>query len=322
MAYEKIEEKLGFVGSLEIMIKASPGESAKDPVFLKKVELLEDWLESRPYVESTLSINNYLKQINQTFNGGDKHFYTIPPSSEHVAQELLFYSMGLPPEQPIENRINSQRDAVRVTAKWKLKDSLSSNDKIALIKKKIKELGLNGEVTGKTPLFHDLTPYIVEAFTHSFSIAVVTITLALWLIFQSLRLSVFAMIPSLLPLAIGAGLYAVSGNQVDMGTVLVASVCLGIAVDDSVHFLFAYRNLIAGRSLRDTLAEIIENVYPSLFNTTLLLALGFSVLMLGDYVPNAKFGASVSVVLVIALLSDFLVLPAILAIIHKEKGRD
>ena len=107
-----------------------------------------------------------------------------------------------------------------------------------------------------------------------------------------------------------------------MGTVLVASVCLGIAVDDSVHFLFAYRNLIAGRSLRDTLAEIIENVYPSLFNTTLLLALGFSVLMLGDYVPNAKFGASVSVVLVIALLSDFLVLPAILAIIHKEKGRD
>ncbi len=322
VAYEKIEEKLGFVGSLEIMIKASPGESAKDPVFLKKVELLEDWLESRPYVESTLSINNYLKQINQTFNGGDKHFYTIPPSSEHVAQELLFYSMGLPPEQPIENRINSQRDAVRVTAKWKLKDSLSSNDKIALIKKKIKELGLNGEVTGKTPLFHDLTPYIVEAFTHSFSIAVVTITLALWLIFQSLRLSVFAMIPSLLPLAIGAGLYAVSGNQVDMGTVLVASVCLGIAVDDSVHFLFAYRNLIAGRSLRDTLAEIIENVYPSLFNTTLLLALGFSVLMLGDYVPNAKFGASVSVVLVIALLSDFLVLPAILAIIHKEKGRD
>ncbi|MBC76268.1 MAG: hypothetical protein CME64_09660 [Halobacteriovoraceae bacterium] len=320
-AYELIEDKLGFVGSLEIMIKSTPGESAKDPSFLKRVEALEDWLESRSYVESTLSINDHLKEINQTFHGGDEKYYRIPPTTEHVAQELLFYSMGLPPEQPIENRINAQRDAVRITAKWKLKDSLSSNAKIALIKNKIKELGLDGQVTGKTPLFHDLTPYIVEAFTHSFSIAVVTITLALWIIFQSLRLSVFAMIPSLLPLAIGAGLYAVTGFQVDMGTVLVASVCLGIAVDDSVHFLFAYRSLIGGKSLRDTIAEIVENVYPSLFNTTLLLALGFSVLMLGDYVPNAKFGASVSVVLIIALVSDFVVLPAILEIIHKEKGR-
>ncbi len=77
----------------------------------------------------------------------------------------------------------------------------------------------------------------------SFSIALVTITLALSLILQSFKLGMFAMIPSLLPLVIGAGLFALSGHHIDMGTVLVASVCLGIAVDDSVHFMFAYKRL-------------------------------------------------------------------------------
>ncbi|MCO4754990.1 MAG: MMPL family transporter, partial [Bacteriovoracaceae bacterium] len=320
-AYNLVEEKLGFVGTIEIVVKSDKEAGAKDPVFLAKIESFEKWLLERPYVTSVLSINDYLKKINQAFNAGDSDYYKIPPSSEHVAQELLFYSMGLPPEQPIENRINAKRDSIRISVNWKLKDSVSSNEQFDVINQKAKELGLSAKVTGKTPLFHDLTPYIVSAFTHSFTLAVLTISLALWFIFQSLKFSIFAMIPSLLPLSIGAGLYTLAGFQVDMGTALVASVCLGIAVDDSVHFLFAYKSLIKEKSFRETLADIVSNVYPSLFNTTLLLAIGFSVLLLGNYVPNAKFGASVSIVLIIALISDFLVLPAILAIMHKQKSR-
>ncbi len=94
-----------------------------------------------------------LKQINQAFNGGKDLYYRIPPTSAHVAQELFFYSMGLPPEQPIENRINAARDAVRLTINWKLKTSLESNKAYEEINKKAKELGLSAKSDRKNSSF-------------------------------------------------------------------------------------------------------------------------------------------------------------------------
>lgn len=321
-AYNIIEEQLGYIGTVEILIQAPEAESAKDPKFLGKVEEFEKWLRSKDHIKSTLSINDYLKKINRAFNNGNQEFYRLPPTSEHVAQELFFYSMGLPPEKPIENRINASRDAVRITVNWTIRSSKESNEEFERIQIKAKELGLNAKVTGKTPLFHDLTPYVVTTFVTSLSIALVTITIALSVILQSFRLGLFAMIPSVLPLMIGGGLFAFSGYHIDMGTVLVASVCLGIAVDDSVHFMFAYRRLIQEKTFKQTLATIIENVYPSLFNTTLLLVLGFSSFVFGTYIPNAKFGVSVAGILIIALVCDFIVLPALLAVFDKKKPLD
>lgn len=318
-AYNTIEDQMGFIGQIEVMVSSKNPEGAKEPVFLEKVEELENWLSSQTYVTSVLSINDYLKIINQAFHNGEKEYYKIPPTSQHVAQELFFYSMGLPPEKPIENRINAQRDAIRLSVNWKLSASGESNEKFALINKKAKELGLDAKVTGKVPLFHELTPYVVETFATSLSIALVTITLALSLIMQSFKLGLFAMIPSVLPLMIGGGAFALSGNHIDMGTVLVASVCLGISVDDSVHFMFAYKRMIREKTFRNTLGSIATNIFPSLFNTTLLLVLGFSSFIFGTYVPNAKFGVSVALILVVALICDFVVLPSLLAVFGEKK---
>lgn len=319
-SYKAIQKHMDYIGTIEVMVTADGPGLAKDPAFLKKVDELQKWIAELPYTKNVMSINDYLKQINQAFNAGDNTYYRLPPTSSHIAQEIFFYSMGLPPEQPIENRINAARDAVRLTINWKLKTSLESNKAYKEINQKAKELGLNAKVTGKTPLFHDLTPYVVSTFIKSFSIALVTITVALSLILQSFRLGMFAMIPSILPLVIGSGLFALSGHHIDMGTVLVASVCLGIAVDDSVHFMFAYKRLRADHDFESSLATIVTNVYPSLFNTTILLALGFSSFILGNYMPNTKFGVACSGVLLIALLCDFLVLPALIAFFDKKKA--
>lgn len=318
-AYRLVEEKMGFIGAIEIMIKSPDPEGAKDPAFLRQVEKLEDWLRDRPYVKSVLSVNAYLKKINQAFHGGKEEYYRLPPTSQHVAQELFFYSLGLPPEKPIESRINAARDAVRVSVNWTLKSSRESNRAFRRINGKAKELGLDAKVTGKIPLFHDLTPYVVETFAVSLTLALVTITLALSLILRSLKLGLFAMAPSVLPLMAGGGVFALLGHHVNMGTVLVASVCLGIAVDDSVHFMFAYKGMIRRKSFRDTIASIATNVFPSLLNTTVLLVFGFSSFLFGDYVPNAKFGVSAALILVFALVCDFLMLPALLAVLGSKK---
>ncbi len=72
-------------------------------------------------------------------------------------------------------------------------------------------------------------------------------------------------------------------------------------------------------TLRSSLSTIVTNVYPSLFNTTILLVLGFSSFVLGNYMPNSKFGVTVAGVLLIALLCDFFVLPALIAFFDKKR---
>ena len=105
-----------------------------------------------------------------------------------------------------------------------------------------------------------------------------------------------------------------------MGTVLVASVCLGIAVDDSIHFLFEYKNYRdLGFDPKSTIEKIMTTTFPALLMTTILICLGFGSFIFGNYIPNVKFGVSVAVVLLIALVADFIILPAILLVRVKNK---
>ena len=120
-------------------------------------------------------------------------------------------------------------------------------------------------------------------------------------------------------LVLGPVYFIFSGFDVDMGTVLVASVCLGIAVDDSIHFLFEYKNYSdMGLGPKNAIEKLMTTTFPALFMTTILICIGFGSFFFGNYVPNVKFGVSVAIVLIVALVADFVVLPAILLINKKS----
>ncbi|MAW08047.1 MAG: hypothetical protein CME61_07165, partial [Halobacteriovoraceae bacterium] len=119
-------------------------------------------------------------------------------------------------------------------------------------------------------------------------------------------------------LLLGGGLFYFTGFDIDMGTVLVASVCLGIAVDDSIHFLFEYKKFSEMKySVREVIERLVTTTYPALWMTTLLICAGFGAFIFGNYIPNIKFGVSVAVILMIALVADFIVLPAVLFLREK-----
>ena len=132
-----------------------------------------------------------------------------------------------------------------------------------------------------------------------------------------------ALIPNLFPLLVGAALYVFSGEYIDIASVLIVAVCLGIAVDDSIHFLFEFKKFRnKGHDLVHTFEMIFTNTAPSLFNTTVLIAIGFGSFIIADYIPNAKFGIMVSLILSIALIADFIVLPAVLIFAEgKQKNK-
>jgi hypothetical protein len=105
-----------------------------------------------------------------------------------------------------------------------------------------------------------------------------------------------------------------------MGSVIIASVCLGIAVDDSIHFLFSYKKLKdKGLNTISALEDVFETTIPSLVNTTLIIVAGFGVFYFAQYVPNSNFGVMVALILTVALLADIIILPAVLLILDRDK---
>ncbi len=316
----KIEKHNGPSDSIVFLIDAGGINQAKSSEFLVKVDSFQQWLESKPYIHSTFGITDIIKDINKTLNQNNKSFETIPDDRETIAQELVFYSMGLPPGKELNDKISLKNDYINLSAKWTIRNSQEALGLFRTMEKKAKEIGLDAKVTGKTPLFHELTPYVVSSFVESFVLAFVLITLILIITLKSLKLGLLALIPNLYPLIIGSLFFVFFGWDIDMGSVIIASVCLGIAVDDSIHFLFSYKKLKdKGESTLSTLENVFETTIPSLVNTTLIIVAGFGVFYFAQYVPNSNFGVMVALILTVALLADVIILPAVLLILDRDK---
>jgi predicted RND superfamily exporter protein len=318
-----IEKSMGPTDNIDFMIKAGGIESAKDPIFLKNVEIYQNWLLNQDYIDSTFSVIDILKDINKTLNNNDENFYKIPGDKETIGQELLFYSLGLPPGKELTNQISLKQDYIHLSANWTVMNSKEAKEKMIIMQDKAQELNLDSVITGKMPLFHELTPYVVTSFTNSFVMALIFITIILIIVLKSFKLGLLALVPNLYPLIIGSLFYTIFGWYIDMASVIIASVCLGIAVDDSIHFLFEYKKYKSeGLTPIESLEIIFTNTVPSLVNTTILLVIGFGSFYIADYVPNSNFGVMVAIVLTVALFADLIILPAILLISEKRVNHD
>lgn len=317
-----IEDKMGSASTLEVMIEVPEGVSAYDPSFMKKVDEFEKWIKSNKAVHKTASVLNILKSMNQNINKDDSSFYKIPDSREKIAQTMLIYELGLPAGQNIEHWLSLNKDAIRVSVFWNVHSSKEALSIIERVNNYGKENDLKLSATGKTPLFHNLTPYVVITFFVSFLTALALVTLIMVFLLGSLKLGLLTLIPNLFPLVIGGALVYFLQWQVDIGIVIVASVCLGIAVDDSIHILFEYRRLKkTGKTVEEAFEVIFQNTLPALFITTLIICLGFGTFVMAQYLPNSRFGVLVAVILAFAFIADAILFPVIMSIFDRKNLR-
>ncbi len=316
-----IEANVGGARGVELAIDAGEEEGVKDPAFLAKVEELQEWIEAEvPRVTRTISIVDILKQTNRSLNGDDQAFYRLPESREAVGQELFLYTMSLPQGMNLNDRVTVKNDALRITVLWTLRNSSDVVDAIDKIETQGKKMGLAVSATGKNRLYQSMNGYVVRSFLVSVTAAVLLISFVLIIFFRSVRLGLLAMIPNTLPLVIGGGLLWLIDKPLDMGTVLVMSVCLGIAVDDTIHLLSNFNRLVRqGRSSEEALAEIMAHTSPALLVTTAILVISFGTFMFATFTPNKYFGILTALILSVALITDQTFLPALLL---KKKAKD
>ncbi len=320
-ANDFIEANIGGSMGPEIVFDAGGAEAAKDPDFLKKVEGFQDWLLAKDYISKTVSIVDVLKSVNRSLHGDAAEAFKLPGDRGTVAQELFLYTMSLPQGMDINDRITLNNDAVRMTALWTKHDSATVIKTLKEFNAKAEEMGLDAIFTGKALLWSGMNPKIVRSFLVSVSLALFLVSALLIYAFGSFRLGLLALLPNVIPLIFGGAFLRILGQPLDIGTTLVTSVCLGIAVDDTIHFLANFNRLSAeGLSPRDAIARILTHTAPALIVTTVVLVAAFGAFAFATFIPNVNFGIMVAFVLTAALVTDLLFLPALLLSLHLQKS--
>jgi hypothetical protein len=312
-ASDFLEDKMGGADTLEIVIDSGEDEGIKDPEFLHRVEKLGAWVESRPYGVRAVSLVEILKETNRALHGGAQEHYRIPESRSAVAEQYMLYTLNLPAGQDLNNRVALSSDALRMTVMSPTGPSDTVLQAIDEIEAKAVELGLNAEVTGRSALLHHLNPYVTATMARSLAVVWIVVGVFLVILLRSVGFGLLSLIPNLVPIAIGAGIFYFLGATFELGAMMAFSVAVGLAVDDTIHSLTGYKMLRErGFDRRESIARLGASVFPAMVITTAVLAAAFSIMMLADFTPIRIFGLMVGSMLVVALLADTMFLPALL----------
>jgi hypothetical protein len=309
-------ERLSGIYNIEYALDSQTPGGISNPGFLKKVEAFANWARSQPEVRHVNAITDIFKRLNQNMHGDDPAYYRIPEERNLAAQYLLLYEMSLPYGLDLNNQINIDKSATRVTVTF---ENLSSTRMLELEKRFSGWLHdhapeIKAFAASPTLMFAHIGQRNIRSMLTGTTIALIAISLILVVSLRSLTMGIVSLIPNLIPVAIAFGLWGYWDGQVGMALAMVASMTLGIVVDDTIHFLSKYLRARREKGL-DPLAATryaFSHVGLALTVTTLVLVAGFGVLAFSTFSANADMGVLTAATIAIALAIDFFLLPPLL----------
>ncbi len=315
-----VEKNLGggtFTSEYIILAKSKEFDFTH-PDSLRKIEEIQNHLmNDTEHYASSFSIADYIKEINRAFKWGKDKYYKIPETRTDI---LDYYELG--DTQDLERIISPDRMETRLSLhRYNMsneKGKIIQDQTIAYMKNKLGE-NLTFKKTGMISLFLSMNDNLKNSFIRSFLIAFVIIFFMMLYICKNIKLSIISMIPNLFPIFLTIGFMGWLNIPMNTVTVMIASVALGIAVDDTIHFLVWFkRNVSTGLDIKSSLLMTYKNVGKPIVATSVVLFLGFSILFLGSMTPVKTFGALTAFSILFALISDLLLLPALI-IVFKPK---
>ncbi len=309
-------------GAMDIVLDSGRENGIKDPAFLNEALKFQNFLEDLDETGKANSFISFIRNMNKAMHGDNPDYFTIPPTQEHVAQYLILYENGSPDEDLSELRTLDYR---YMTISVFLKNMPSTKmkklfDRISFeIENRYRSL--NAKLTGSYVLHINLDSYILEGMVKSFSLAVGMIVICFFILFRSIKYGFLAMIPSLFPILVTGGVMVMASIPVNMTTMLIAAVTFVIVVDDTIHIMSRYiwarkKSKTRKESLHISLTESGRAVTF----TSIILFFGFSVRMMSDFIPNIYFGLLAGIIILMALFSNLVILPAIMFLTGDKKA--
>jgi len=319
-----IDRELGGIYGFNVLLEGPP-EALRSPEALSRVDRLSRELEALPSVRKVVSAADYVKRVHQQLNGGDATAYAVPDSAEAIAQELFVFGLSDEGRVELQRVVASDYSRAQIAVKLAsmssdvLFEQINEADRLAAAAFAGSDIATT--VTGAGRIFATLDHYLVTSQISSFGTAFVTVFGVIFIVFRSARFGVLGIIANLFPVVVVFGVMGWLDISLNVATVMVASVTLGIVDDDTIHFIGRYRREIAaGASTFDAVQTAAMHEGRAALTTTIINALGYTVLMVSEYRPTAWFGSLLALSMIVAFIAEVLLVPALISLMPRVYG--
>ena len=330
------EAKFKGVLPFEVNIDTKRPGRALDPTTLTKIKVLQREFAKNPELARPISLVEAVKFFYQAYRGGDPKYYILPPTLE-----LAKLSKYAPQLKGAENRFKSYLDSNRQNTRVSFQVADIGTVRLGALIKKLQpkadsifnydaETGqlmppadrYETRVTGNSVVFTLGNAYLVENLVASTGLAILLVSVILVILLRDVRLSLIAILPSIVPLIVTAGIMGYAGIHLKPSTILIFSIAFGLSSDGTIYFITKYRDeLRQGRNPTEAVANTIRYTGVSMFYTAMILFAGFGIFIASAFAGTASLGVLVSITLLMGMASNLILLPAFLLTVDKRRGQ-
>jgi predicted RND superfamily exporter protein len=324
----EIDRELGGAMALELVLDSGRTDGLYQPELLRRMEALGRSFEERPHAGvragQTISIVDIVKEIHQALNEDRPEFHRVPDDRLLIAQELLLFENS--GSDDLGKMVDSQFQTGRFTLRAPWKDAIAYVPFFELAQKFARDtVGELAEIsfTGALPFMTRTLENAIHGMARSYVLALLIITPLMVLLLGNLRIGLLSMVPNLAPILLALGLMGWLGLTLDLFGLLVGGIAIGLAVDDTIHFMHNFRRYHDhGRDVHAAVRETLHTAGHAMLVTTLVLTLGFLSFALSSMRNLTFFGLLVGFALGVAFLADVLLAPALVRVATRRRGGD
>ncbi|MBC8310880.1 MAG: MMPL family transporter [Candidatus Marinimicrobia bacterium] len=301
-----VETHMGGTLPLEVVVDTKIENGIADPKFLSKIDLFKNFLLSQEGVGGAITVSDHIKLVNEEIGSG---FRELPSQSIEVLSLVETYD-------EISGLVNDDLSKTRISARVKNINSETAEHIVRELKAESARLfgdDVDVIITGSTLLALHTSKHLVKNLTTSFMLAFIIIFISMVFLFKSVRLSILSVLPTIIPLMAAGGIMGFMGIKLRPSTAMTFSIALGIAVDDTIHFLARFRQeYMQSQDVPAAVTKTLLTTGKAIISTTIILSLGFVVMVFSEFVPNHEFGILATIVLLIALAGSMVLLPVLI----------
>ena len=300
---------------INLTIAGPEADFFESPDHIKAIDQVQRFLQTQPGVDKTISFADYLKLVNYASNGFKPEYYQLPQESWETRMLINNYKSLLG-----DDMLRAFMNEDFTHANILLLTHLSNSSDFLRLKKDVMAQVPHGfikdlkwQITGFGMVISASSRILTLGQIKSLSLTLACIVVIMLILFMSIKVGLIAALTNLFPIIVNFGIMGWLGIELSMATSLIASVAIGLAVDDTIHYLVRFNNefridLDDRRALKETLSHIGQ---PIIY-TTITIGLGFCVLLFSNFKPTAIFGGMMIITMGAALVGDMILLPALM----------
>lgn len=325
IAIQKTEDRMGGTMPIEVVIDTGKKGGATDPALLNKIEKslaeISQWQSDKYKVAKVISLTDIVKETHRALNDNNDDFYIIPSDQALIRQELFLVEMDA--SDQLFQLTDPDYRIVRNTIILPWIDAVNYGKLIKDVENHFNERyseADNIDVTGMTVILGHTFAEMLYSTGKSYALAAVVISIMMIILLGSVKVGLISMLPNLLPIAVVLALMKLLNMPLDMFTLLIGSIAIGLTVDDTVHFMHGFKRAYGiHQDAALAVSETLHSTGRAMLVTTVVLALGFLIYTQSTLNNLKDFGVLTALCLVLALFADFLLAPALMMLMNRKK---